>query len=122
MTDAMFRQVLANLADEMREGREVAQSLARNLSIVSGTCMRIEQQISNLSERLDELREDHDRVCIEIAQTDRAIAARISKIEKQAAWVRAWAAGAAAAVTGMLCILGWVASRLPQVVDVVGGK
>ena len=122
MTDAMFRQVLASVTAELRENREYMQSLAHDISVVCGTCMRIEAQVSSLAERLDDLREDHDRVCIEIAQTDRAIAKRITQIEKQAAWVRAWAAGAAAAVTGMLCVLGWVASRLPQVVDVVGGK
>lgn len=111
MTDAMFRQVLANISAELRENREYMQSLAHDVSVVSGVCMRIEAQVGALAERLESLREDHDRVCIEIAQTDKAIAKRISHIEQQAAWVKAWSAGALAVVAATGSAMVWLVSQ-----------
>ena len=49
---------------------------------------------------------------------------RIEKIERSAAWVRAWSAGAAAVLVAMFGAVVWVGARLPSVIDVLanGGK
>jgi predicted nuclease with TOPRIM domain len=121
MTDESLRQMMSQFSADLREGREVMQSLARDQSIMAGSCMRIEEQIAHLSERLHELRVDHDRVVQEITLADKALLRRISKIERQAAWVRAWSAGAAAVVVTVGGALVWVAARLP-LGEIVGGK
>jgi len=120
--DAMIRHVLGQLSSELREGREYMQSLAHEVSVVGNACGRIEAQLSVLAGRLEDLREDHNRVCVEIAETDRVMMRRISKIEGQATWVRAWAAGAAAVVVTVGSALMWAAMRLPEFVSLIGGK
>jgi len=42
---------------------------------------------------------------------------RIEKIERSAAWVRAWSAGAAAVLVAMFGAIVWVGARLPSVLD-----
>lgn len=48
--------------------------------------------------------------------------ARIAKIERSAAWVRAWSAGAAAALVAVFGALVWVGARLPALAQAIGGK
>ncbi len=91
------------------------QAQRSNVNALCVQCARVEGQLSSLCERLDDLREHHDQVCVDIAAIDAAMSARISKIEKSAAWVRAWAAGAAAMITMVFGTLMWIVSN-------VGGK
>jgi chromosome segregation ATPase len=124
MTDESLRQMMAQFSADLREGRESMQSLALNQAHVAGSCMRIEEQITNLAEKLHDLRVDHDRVVVEITLTDKALLRRISKIERQAQWVKAWSAGAAAVVTIGGGWLVWLAAKLPDLADLakLGGK
>lgn len=82
-----------------------------NLNALCVQCSRVEGQISSLCERMDDMREvgDSDRIA------GQAIDARITSIERKAAWIKAWSAGAAAAVTGLFVMVAWL-------VDKVGGK
>lgn len=122
MTDDSLRQMLAQFSADLREGREYMQSLAHDVASVGGTCMRIEEKLAHLADRLAELRKDHDRVVVEITRTDQAMLRRISAIEKQAAWVRAWSAGAAAVVLAVGGALAWAIAKMPGIVTIVGGK
>lgn len=122
MTDAMFRQVLSQLSAELREHREYMQSLAHDVSNVAGTCMRIEAQVAALGARLEDLRDDHDKVCADWSRANKSLDQRIAHIERQAAWVRAWSAGAVAVVVAVFGAIAWVAVRLPEVVSIVGDK
>ena len=97
--------VLASLLTEQTAQRS-------NINALCVQCARVEAQLSSLCERLDDLREHHDKVCIDIAATDGAMAARVGKIEQSAAWVRAWAAGAAAAVAAIFGTLMWIVTNV----------
>lgn len=129
MTDAQLhafiRGSLANISSDQRELREGMRDLAENIADVAASSGRIEEQMLSVSTRLNDLRADHDLTVARISKTEAAMYRRIIGIEKQAALVKAWAAGAAAAVVGIFGALAWVASMLPDVVDVaktVGGK
>lgn len=111
MTEASSHMI-AQVMEDMRANRVYMQNIARDAALASATSSRIEAQVQDL-------REDHDRVVVEMKKTDRVMMGRICKIEDQAVWVRGWAAGAAAAVGVASGAFIWLVFKLPSAVDAV---
>lgn len=122
MTDhdlhAFIREALGEISSDQRELREGMRDLAENIADVAASSGRIEEQMSSMSTRLNDLRKDHDLTVARISKTEEAMYRRISGIEKQAAWVKAWSAGAVGAILAVLGAVGWVAAHLPVIEDV----
>ena len=110
--DAMLRQVLSNITSELAQGREYMQSIAHEVSVVSGMCARIEESVKAQSVRLEDLREDHDKTVVSIGATDVLVMKRIVSIESKAAAIRNWSAGALAVVTFMSGAIVWLVANL----------
>lgn len=89
------------MTDEMKM---VLEQLRSDSDRARNAHERIEAQLSVIASRLDEVDDLADRVV---------------KVERAAAWVRAWSAGAAAAVMAVFGALTWIMAHMP-LANVIG--
>jgi hypothetical protein len=77
------------------------QSIARDLSDLRVAVARIEEHLVAIVDQLAEV-EDLD--------------GRLTEVERSANWVKAWSAGAFAAVVAVFGALSWIAANLPHAI------
>ena len=110
MTDELYL-LLESVAREQQTQRAHVQAIADNVNAMCTTCARIEGQLSTIAERLDDHSLRLKEECLKVAE-----------IQRGAAWVKAWSAGAAAVLVAMFSTMVWACARLPEIARIVGGK
>ena len=96
--DDGLKIILEGLRDEGAATRSAVATLAAGVHRADLASQRVETRLIEVLDRLSELDDIDDR---------------ISRMEAKAQWVKAWSAGAAAAVVAVFGVLAWIAQHLP---------